>query len=328
MIEAPAAHVLAEHLRQIEDRLERLLTSGWRQARSEAAHLRQEADALTEAGLPELGGRLVAVAEASNAGEALKAVALATSACRLLRVRLPSHQPPAGWTPLTPATRARASRTEALLPISRLLLDGREVWVCTRPTRNEILLVEPPFPSDATPAPAPAPAASGFLGRLKGQLGKALGGETAPPAHWLRRRLSGTLCWQAQYPFGVQGDVGRYTLANPRWVPETDEQDSLHHVRQALTSNRLQDGAALFWTSGGFRLRQLDRDDPSSFVWLDPTAAASFCAAPFEKVWSIVWMDGAAVAPVAMLLLGGSGRPPRLVHLIPGSPSDVIATAT
>ena len=92
MIEAATARELVERLRQVEERLERLLTSGWRQSRTEAADLRQDADALTEAGLPELAARVRAVAEANDSAEALQAIALATSACRLLRARLPGRE--------------------------------------------------------------------------------------------------------------------------------------------------------------------------------------------------------------------------------------------
>ena len=100
MIEAATARELVERLRQVEERLERLLTSGWRQSRTEAADLRQDADALAEAGLPELAARIRAVAEANDPAEALQAIALATSACRLLRARLPAEAVPEGWTPL------------------------------------------------------------------------------------------------------------------------------------------------------------------------------------------------------------------------------------
>jgi hypothetical protein len=321
MIEAAAARQLSERLGQVEDRLERLLTSGWRQARAEAAALRQDADALADAGLPELGARVAAVAEAGGPDEALRAIALGTSACRLLRSRLPASAPPSGWTPLKRAASGRAPHTEALLPLSRLRLDGREVWVCTRPNRNELLLVEPPFP-----APAVEPAAAGVFARLRREIGQALGGEAAPPGIWLRRRLRGTLRWQAQYPLGVQGDVGFYTLEGAGWAAETDEQDGLHHVRRALASGKLQDGTPLFWTSAGFQIRQLDRDDPAACIWLDPTAAEAFGTASDARPWAIVWLEGAAVVPVARLVLGGPGRSVRVVHLLPGSPSDVIST--
>jgi len=327
MIETAAARALAEQLRQVEDRLGRLLISGWRQARAEAAELRHEADQLAEAGLPELAARVRVVAEASDPAEVLKAIALATSACRLLRVRLPAA--PQGWTPLTPASKARRARTEALVPISRLLLDGREVWVCARPNRNEMLLVEPPFPEAEPAEPAAAVAeATGVFGRLRRQIAQALAGETNAPSHWLNRRLAGTLRWQAQYPLGVQGDVGYWTLEDPSWVTGQDEQNGLRVIQEVLSTGRQQDGALLFWNSGGFRIRELDRLDPASYVWLDPSTAEAFGQAPSAKLWAIVWMEGTAVVPVALLTLGGLVSPPRLTHLIPGTPEDVLVRPT
>ena len=64
MIERETAGALDEQLHQVEERLGRLLASGWRQARGEAAELRADADALAEAGLVEVASRLIAVAEA------------------------------------------------------------------------------------------------------------------------------------------------------------------------------------------------------------------------------------------------------------------------
>ncbi len=325
MIEAVAARELVDRLREVEERLERLLTSGWRQARAEAADLHHEADALIQAGLPELAARVRAVAEANDSGEALQAVALATSACRLLRARLPVVGVPDGWAPLTPSKPPRPTRSEALVPISRLLLDGREVWVCTRTNRNELLLVEPPFPP-TEPEPAPAPP-TGMLGRLRRQVNQALGGETREPSHWLNLRLAGTLHWQAQYPLGAQGDVGYWRLEDPDWVKPQGHPDEqrLHNVLQPLMQNVLQDGIPLFWTSGGFRIRRLDRDDPASYVWLDPTTADVFGRVPARKVWAITWMEDAAIVPVAVVTPGEKGIPPRLTHLIPGAPEDVLS---
>jgi hypothetical protein len=325
MIESAAAQTLTEQLRQVEERLGRLLISGWRQAHAEAADLRQDADALAEAGLPALAARIVAVAEAGDTGQALQAIALAMSACRLLRTRLPSQTVPDGWLPLTPTRKSQSHRTEALVPISRLLLDGREVWACTRTNRNQMLLVEPPLPPDE-PAPAPANTDSpkGVFGRLRQRIGLSPAGEPREPSNFLRHRLAGTLHWQAQYPLGTQGDVGYWTLEDPAWVTDHDEQNSLLPFQRLLAANTLQDGTPLFWSSGGFRVHALQRDDAASYVWVDPSAAEAFAMAPTEKVWSIVWLEGAAVVPVALVTPAGKVSPPRLTHLIAGAPEETL----
>jgi hypothetical protein len=327
MIETSTARALTDQLRQVEERLGRLLNSGWRQARDEAAHLRADAEALFDAGLPEISARVMAVAEAAEPTEALRAITLATSACRLLRARLPAPPAPDGWAPLSPSRKAQGARTEALVPISRALLDGREVWVCTRTNRNEMLLLDPPFPDEQS-APA-TPAQTGIFGRLRQQMTRALGdlgSETR--SHWLHGRLAGALRWQAQYPLGPHGDVGFWTLEDAGWVKETDEnqqQTSLQGPLRAVATNTLQDGAPLFWTAGGFRIRELDRGETAPHIWLDPSAVEAFRAAPTEKVWAITWTAGARIVPVALLTPAGMRTPSRLTHLIPGAPHDFLA---
>ena len=328
MIDPATARALADQLRQVEKRLGRLVTSGWRQARDEAAGLRADADALAEAGLAEIGARVMAVAQATNPTQALRAIALAASACRLMRARLPAPPAPDGWTPLVPSSKVQRARTEALMPISRALLDGHEVWICTRTNRNELLLLDPPFPDDPPVAPEPAPPPAGIFGRLRQQVGQALGGETSAPSHWLRRRLAGTLRWQAQYPLGPHGDVGFWKLEGPGWVKDADEPGQPAHragMQDVLTMGTLEDGAPLFWTAGGFRIRELDRDETAAYVWLDPSAAEAFRAALTEKVWAIAWTEGTWIVPVALLTPAGKATPPRLTHLLPGAPRDTLA---
>src|SRR4051794_41272342 len=113
-IESTSAHELIGQLRRVEDRLGRLLVSGWRQARVEAADLRQDADGLAEAGLTEVAARVTAVAQAGSAAEALPAIALAASACRLLRLRLLAEAAPDGWSPI--ARPKRRAGTDTVLP--------------------------------------------------------------------------------------------------------------------------------------------------------------------------------------------------------------------
>jgi hypothetical protein len=325
MIETTAARELVEQLGRIEERLGRLLVSGWRQARAEAANLRGEADELREAGLTQVAARVAAVAEAGSATEALPAIALATSACRLMRLRLQADVVPDGWSPLPRP--ARRAGTETLLPVSRLLLDGREVWACVQTARNRCVLVEPPFPPEEVPAEAPQPEQSGStFGKLARRLG--LGAEPTPPAasRWLNRRIRGSLVWRARYPLGAEGDVALCTLERPEWVEEQDEQAMMGAFRQRLGSGKLEDGTPLFWQAGGLRLMTLSRVDSSAYAWLDPSGERLLATAYDTVMWSFVWTEGGAIAPLAFLVPGAAGRPPRIIHLLPGSPTDVLAT--
>lgn len=334
MIETSASRALAEQLEQVEERLGRLLISGWRQAGPEAADLRNDADGLVEVGLPELAARVTAVAEAGGPAEALRAIALAKSACRLMRGRLPVQGPPDNWTvlapPKGPKRKKAGSATDTLVPISRLMLDGREVWICARPNRNQLLLVEPPFPVEETEATSAAPPEPTCLfGRPRRQIGQALGGDTSHSLPWLHHRLRGTLRWRAQYPLGVQGDVGYWTLDDPSWEKEeTNSQDVLHGFHLRLSTVGLEDNMLVFWNVNGFRIKQLERDDPALYIWLDPSAAEALGRAPTPKLWAITWTEGKAVVPLALLTPGSKARPPRLTHLIPGSPEDLLVHVT
>jgi hypothetical protein len=94
-----------------------------------------------------------------------------------------------------------------------------------------------------------------------------------------------------------------------------------------LTGRILISGALVFPSGGGFRLMELERDDPAAFIWLDPTAADAFGRASTDKVWSIVWTEGRAIVPVALVTRGDRGNPSCLTHLIPGAPEDVLVVA-
>jgi hypothetical protein len=326
MIEAATARELVERLRQVEDRLGRVLASGWRQARGEAADLRHDADALAEAGLTELAARLMAVAEAGSAGEALPAIALATSACRLLRARLLAEAVPDGWVPLAPPkSRARAS-VETVLPIARLWLEGREVWACARPTRAGWLLLDPPFPAkQEQPASANADTPSGIFGRLRRQLGQVLGDQASAQTPWLHRRLRGRLIARARYPLGADGQVTRCTIKQPAWVDEPEAHDPFGELRPMLTGSAPLTSPRRYAMLGGIRLLELQRADPSVYAWLDPSGADALRAAPTAKVWGIVWVESQAVVPLALVTPAEHGRPPHLTHLIPGAPSEPLS---
>jgi hypothetical protein len=133
------------------------------------------------------------------------------------------------------------------------------------------------------------------------------------------------LRWQAQYPLGAQGDIGLWTLDDPSWEKtESNSRDVLHGFHLRLSTVKLDDEMLVFWNVNGFRIRQLERDDPASYVWLDPSAAEAFGQAPTPKLWAIAWMEGKATVPLALLTAGSKFHPPWLTHLIPGLPEDVL----
>src|SRR4051812_36035335 len=124
---------IAGRLRHVEDRLERLLVSGWRNAGAEPADLAAEADTLAALGLAGVADRVRAVAAAPSAAEALPAIALATAACRLLRARLTTDTAPAGeWTSLATTAGAPESAASRLIPVARMVLADGEAWACVR----------------------------------------------------------------------------------------------------------------------------------------------------------------------------------------------------
>jgi hypothetical protein len=325
VIETTTAQALVERIRQVEDRLGRLLTSGWRQAPSEVADLRPEADALADDGLTELAARISAVVGATSAAEALPAIALAVSACRLLRVRLLADAAPDEWVPLRPPKPQSGAAVDTLLPMARLLLEGREVWACARPARYDWLLLEPPLPLPEVPGPAAeAASATGLLARLGRQLTGALVSAETPPGPWIRHRLRGRLVWQARYPLGAHSDVAFCTVDRPEWVTDDAETNrhGIHAFHYTLSDRILIPGAPVFPMGGPFKLVELERDDPAAYVWLDPTAADVLAAAPTEKVWAIAWIEGRAIVPIVLIERGGRAQPSWLTHLIPGAPRD------
>jgi hypothetical protein len=326
-IDQAVARDLGERLRRVEERLARLLESGWRQAQAEAADLRGEADDLAEAGLTQAAARVAAVAGAASATEALPAIALATSACRLMRARLVVDGVPDGWAPIVRPKRRAGTGTHTLLPVSRLLLSGREVWACAHSTQRRWLLLEPPFPVAEPPKPVSEPVAEkGFFARLGRQISEAFGETARPAGPWIRHRLQGKLVWRARYPLGAVGDVSLYSLGCPEWV--TDDGDTqrygIHSFHYTLAQRVFVSGAPVFPMGGGFKLVELQREDSAACVWLDSSAADAFATAPASTGLAIVWMEGAAVVPVALVTRGRDGGAPSLTHLLPGTPTDVL----
>src|SRR5207245_4610724 len=132
-------------------------------------------------GLPELAARLRRVTAARDVGEALPAIALASSACRLLRARLPADAQPEGeWRPLLPSAPARRLAWDQVLPLARVPIDGSEAWVCQRArggVASDLMLIDP-LALDSSP-PADTATTESDAGRAE------------PRVSWLRRAMGG-----------------------------------------------------------------------------------------------------------------------------------------
>jgi hypothetical protein len=306
---------VADRLRRLEDRLERLLASGWRNAGAEAAALAAEGEALAEAGLPGLGERLALVAAAAGSapspggapgagaapapgptapasdGEALPALAMALAATRLLRARLPADAPPPGaWAPLglpAPGARKRApAAADRVVPICRVPHAEGELWACVRlrgAHAEELLLLQPT-------------------------------GERRP---WLRHVLEGSLRWQARHPLGASGDYQVCTAANHAWADL--EPDAL-----LLVPNDPRKDQHIFSGGGGLRLVQFAPDDLNVYAWLHPAMMEAARTALQHSQWALAWVEGALVAPLALLIPGGLLRRSKLLNLVPGAPAEAL----
>lgn len=324
---------VCDRLRQVEDRLERLLASGWRNASAEAADLTSEADGLADLGLSEFAGRLRRVAAATSVREALPAIALALSACRLLRARLAvDAAPPGSWAPLVAAKKRSTAASDRVLPVARVALaDDEEVWACTRVSRgfaSELLLIEPPQ-LEATFSDV-VQSASGLVTRLfrgrKGTAGSA--GDSAERGvtfPWLRRSIQGQLRWRARYPLGASGEVQHCVLEDASWaaVPK-DEEDPLAPFRETLASGKLEDGQMVVRGGGQLRVKQLEAAMATSYVWPAPSTEAAFRSVVSDRHWALAWMQGALTTPLALIVPGGRLHKPRLIHLVPGNPEETI----
>jgi hypothetical protein len=283
---------VAERVRRVEARLERLLASGWRSAAAEAADVEEDAAALDSLGLPTLAAGVRRVPAATDGADALAAIAVALAACRQVRARLAAGEivVTSGedkWAPLAPER--RSARTEdRLIPVGRLAVGpGEEAWACVRlrgQWADRYVLVDPPAVLDGGAEPT-----------------------------WLGCVLEGVLAWQARYPLGAEGSVDRCRLGGAKVVAEAPD-----GLLQAL-SKPYKEGLTLLGGSGGLRLRHLERAEASTYVWPDPTAAQAFAGARQDKVWALTWAGG-AIAPLALLSPPGFFKRPKLVHLIPGLP--------
>jgi hypothetical protein len=264
------------------------------------------ADELADLGLTELATRLRAVAAAEEAAQALPALATATSASRLLRSRLPLPPPPdKEWSPLEGPP--KSGKLELLLPVCRYPAGGDEVWVCVRSqgaAAHRWLLVAPPAALMAVQA-APL---------LKGEA----------PVPWLRRPFRARLHWRRRLPLGRDDDVAVCDAVDAAWCSPSEKlSDTTEQFRKRAHKNGLTNETSVCWNGGWLLERRLEPAAVDDYLWLDEAARTTFRQlAGRDDVWALVWRPGAIDIPLALVRPGGLLRSARLIHLLPGAPSD------
>jgi hypothetical protein len=290
---------VAERLTDLETRLARLLAAGWRNAGGEAESLSVEAEALAEEGLGEIAARLRAVAAAESASEALRALTLASAACRLVRARIAiGGEIAEGWQPLVAPRRRRSVERDMLLPLCRFSLDGAEVWSCLRSRGFAVdwVLVEPP---------------------------ELLDGGDVP---WLRRPIHGYLHWRARYPLGTGREVQVQALGNASWeTPEATHVDPHAAFRKRLAAGKLREDKLPVWGGGSVHLTPLNREKLDGYLWLDAKVKGDLERLTVGDAWALVWDQEATPAVIAVMAEDGRlFKKLNVVHLLGGCPSDSI----
>lgn len=286
---------VAQLARRVEDRLQRLLASGWRHAGQEAQELMAQADTLTQQGLPELAWRLRQVAAAGDATEALAAVAMSLAALRLLRAHLPVDDPPSGnWSELASTTRKRPL-LDRLLPVSRLTLASGEAWACVRlrgTQPSELVLL--------TPVQSP------------------------PASPWLRCPLQGRLRWQGRYALGTGGEVQLCTVLEATWDdPPAPEEDPLALFRSTIAKGKLQEDMSVFKSGSALRCKRLDSAALDACVWFGDDVQRAFQdASGGDDAWALIWQQGPLVTPLCVVIPGGLLRKALVAPLVPGAAFD------
>jgi hypothetical protein len=325
MIEPGTARALTEQVRHVEERLERLLASGWRQAAAEAADLEPIADTLREAGLAELAARVHAVVRAADASAALQAIALAASACQLMRLRLETGAAPQGWRQVPRPKSHQGTTNDTLVPLCRLIMDQNEAWVCAWPARSQIVLLAPP-PLELPEVAAP-PMSVGVLARLKQSVDQAIGRPKGNTAVWLHRRVRGSITWQGRWPVGAGGDLPLCALDNARWVEadEAERHDQYRDLIHGLAREQASYSGMVGWSGVILSVGELEQARSAEYDWLDPSMAAAFKTHARSTAWALFALAHPLSIPLALLM---PGRTPRIVHLVPGLPCEPLATDT
>lgn len=285
------AQDIAAYVRQIEERLERLLVSGWRNAAHEARSFASDGDILADLGAPTTAERLREVATANDPMAALRAAVLAIASCRLLRAHL------AGATPLEPgatllqARRPRGADRLTLLPLCRIAVQGEDLWSCLRSRGYawEWLLLDPP----------------------------AMASSEAP---WLGVRVGGFPIWRGRYPFGEIGEVTRVALADLAMTTLPSEGEDQPVLRE-LRTGKIRSAQLPLWGGGYLRLDRMHAASLAELPSLDGRFSPETISDHHgDAVWGLVWEQHGQRALIAAFAACADGV--RVIHLVPGCLSE------
>lgn len=284
---------------ETEQRLERLLATGWRNARAESAAFKLQAEVLAGFGLETLSRHLNRVAASTAVDDALQSVTLAIAACRLLRARLAGEpDPECQWQPLAPNRKHPPG--DRLVPVGRMAVGADEAWACIRLRGSlsaEWYLVDPPT-------------------------------EIEEPV-WLRTAITGQLRWRARYALGASLEVQHCWIHGVSEVQPTEaESRALDHARQMLQNPK--EGGTLFTGHGGIRLLRLDPADAESYLWTGEESKHAFRGAADRELLGLCWVDRTSgktqtVIPLTLLEPLGFSNQGAIIHLVPGLPATPLA---
>jgi hypothetical protein len=280
----------------VEDRLARLISSGWRLGSGEAETFVADADSLAAAGLQALACRLRSLATAASPIEALGAATLAASACRLIRAQIAPVEPQVDdWRPLVNPKRQWSREEDAVLPLCRFSLVGTEVWSCLRSrgfSVEWVLLQSPEIVTDDDP-------------------------------HWFRRPLFGHLHWQERHPIGSLYDVQVHRLNGAAWEPSGPlPPDQFAVFRRRFRAENLRESKIPIWGGGSVRMAPFDRDAVDGCQWFDDEVRDRLLRETSEHCWALSWEQAEVQVVIALLDQEDErGRRRRIVHMLPDMPS-------